>query len=79
MGINNMGYACCKFCDAEFRLFTISNRDMQALCKVWKRRHERVCAKKSPAQRRAWARPYIGKDSGERSLTVDLSHAGFNE
>jgi hypothetical protein len=60
-------------------LFTIFNRDMQGLCKVWKRRHERTCASKSPAQRRAWAKKYIGKGSTESSLTVDLAHAGFND
>ncbi|MBA9859507.1 hypothetical protein [Ralstonia insidiosa] len=79
MGINNTGYACCKHCGAEFRLYTIFNRDMQGLCKVWKHRHERACAKRTPAQRRQWARPYAGKDQYESSLTVDLSHAGFND
>lgn len=79
MGINNTGYACCKHCGAEFRLFTIFNRDMQGLCKVWKRRHERACAKRTPAQRRHWARPYAGKDQSESSLTVNLSHAGFGD
>jgi len=79
MGTNNTGMACCKHCGAEFRLFTIFNRDVQALCKIWKGRHERACAERSPAQRRTWAKKYEGKGAGDSSLTVDLSHAGFNE
>lgn len=77
MGINSTGNASCQFCGAEYRLFTIFNRDIQGLCKVWKRRHERACGKRTPAQRRQWARKYAGKDSTESSLTVDLSNAGF--
>lgn len=78
MGVNNTGYACCDHCGAEFRLFTIFNRDMQGLAKVWKRRHERACAKRTPAQRLAWARPYVGKDRTDSSIVVHTSHAGFN-
>lgn len=77
MGVSNTGHAICKFCGAEFRLFTIFNRDMQGLCKAWKGRHERTCKKRTPAQRRRWARPYAHKDQAESSLTVDLSHPGF--
>lgn len=77
MGVNNTGMAYCRFCGAEFRLFTIFNRDMQGLCKVWKKRHERGCEKKTPAQRRKWAQKYAGKDTTESSLTVDLDHPGF--
>jgi len=58
-------------------LFTIFNRDMQGLCKVWKRRHERVCSKRTPKERRQWARPYTGTDRFESAITVDLSHVGF--
>lgn len=79
MGMNNTGFACCKFCGAEYRLFTIFNRDMQGLCKTWKRRHEHACAKRKPVQRRQWARKYAGKDTTESSLTVDLTHAGFGD
>jgi len=77
MGFNSTGYASCKHCGAEFRLLTIFNRDMQGLCKVWKRRHERACGSKTPAQRRKWAKKYAGKDQLESALTVDLSHDGF--
>lgn len=77
MGVSNTGMAYCRFCGAEFRLFTIFNRDMQGLCKVWKKRHERGCEKKTPAQRRKWAQKYAGKDTAESSLTVDLDHPGF--
>jgi hypothetical protein len=74
---NNTGYACCKHCGAEYRLFTIFNRDMDALCKIWRRRHERGCAKRTPAQRRKWAKKYEGLDSSESSLVVDLTNPGF--
>jgi hypothetical protein len=47
MSVNNFGSARCRHCGAEFKLFTIFNRDMQALCKGWKRRHERSCGKRS--------------------------------
>lgn len=79
MSVNNTGFASCKFCGAEYRLFTIFNRDMQGLCKAWKRRHERTCERRTPAQRRQWARQYAGKGTAESSLTVNLTHAGFND
>lgn len=74
---NNTGYAQCAHCGAEFRLFTIFNRDMQALCKNWRRRHERTCVERTPKQRRAWAKKYVGLDTTESSIVVDLGHAGF--
>jgi hypothetical protein len=79
MGISNFGMAYCRFCGAQFRLFTIFNRDMQGLCKVWKRRHERSCEKRTPADRKKWAKKYVGKDSTESSVIVDLTHEGFAE
>ncbi len=79
MGCNNTGKSICQHCGATFSLFSIFNKDMQALCKIWRTRHERVCKDKSPRERRKWAKKYIGKDSVESSLTVDLAHPGFNE
>lgn len=79
MGVNTLGQACCRFCGAQFRLFTIFNRDMQGLCKAWKRRHERACCRRTPVQRRRWALRYAGKDVTESSLVVDLAHPGFAE
>jgi hypothetical protein len=76
---NNSGYACCQHCGAEYRLFTIFNRDMMALCKIWRRRHERSCEQRTPAQRRKWAARYAGMDSTESSIVVDLAHDGFSE
>ncbi|MFL1449149.1 hypothetical protein ACI77O_12210 [Pseudomonas tritici] len=76
---NNLGNARCDHCGSEYRLFTIFNRDMQGLCKGWRKRHERGCASKTPAQRRAWAKKYAGLDSYESSITVDLDHPGFRE
>ena len=78
MGISNTGYAVCAHCGSEFRLFTIMNRDMQGLAKVWKRRHERGCAARTPKQRRAWAKPYAGLDRTDSSIVVDMTHVGFN-
>lgn len=79
MGINNTGDATCRHCGARFHLFTIFNRDMQGLANVWRRRHERACASRSPEQRRKWARPYADKDETESSLTIDLRHPGFQD
>lgn len=79
MGGNNLGSASCDFCGAYYHLFSIFNRDMQALCKIWKRRHERTCRGRTPAQRRKWAKPYAERDRHESSLTVDLSHPGFQD
>lgn len=79
MGVSNTGHAICNFCGAEFRLFTIFNRDMQGLCKAWRRKHEHKCRSRLPAERHKWARLYIGKDSSESSITVDLSHPGFQD
>jgi len=51
----------------------------QGLCRAWKGRHERACEMKTPAQRRKWAKPYIGKDTVDSSIVVDMSHpTGFN-
>lgn len=77
MAINNFGYSFCTHCGAEFRLFTIFNRDMQGLAKAWKRRHEHGCAKRTPAQRLQWAKRYAGKDKHESSIVVDLNNSGF--
>ena len=77
MSVNNTGSASCDYCGAEFRLFSIFNRDMQALCKIWKRRHEQGCSNRSPAERRKWATRYSGKDRTESSIVVDLKHPGF--
>lgn len=73
------GMAICDYCGSEFRLFTIFNRDMGALCKIWKSRHERGCAKRTPAQRIKWAAKYVGLDRYESSIVVDLDHDGFRE
>lgn len=75
----NTGSARCSHCGAEYRLFTIFNRDMQGLCKAWRGRHERACAAKTPAQRRAWANQFAGMDTTESIITVDLEHPGFHE
>lgn len=79
MGVSNTGMAFCKHCGAQFRLFSIMNKDMQGLCNVWKKRHERGCSAKTPEQRLKWAKKYIGKDITESSITVDLSHFGFHK
>lgn len=76
---NNTGSAHCSHCGAEYRLFTIFNRDMRGLCKAWRGRHERGCVKRTPAQRRAWARKYEGKDYVESSIIVNLDHPGFQD
>lgn len=77
MSVSNQGMAYCTHCGAEYRLFTIFNRDMQGLCKAWKQRHEHACVARTPEQRRKWARPYIGKDRYDSSIIVDLNHPGF--
>lgn len=77
MEISSLGFASCDICGAEYRLFTIFNRDMQGLCNAWRRRHEKVCQVRTPAERRAWAKKYVGKDTTESSITVYLCHAGF--
>lgn len=77
MGFDNCGYVCCDHCGAEFRLFTIFNRDMQGLARGWKRRHERGCKNRTPEQRVRWAKPHIDKDRCESSIVVDLTHSGF--
>lgn len=78
MSVNNLGMSTCEHCGAEYRLFTIFNRDMQGLCKAWKGRHEFACSKRTPEQRLKWAKPYAGKDRYDSSIVVDLSHAGFS-
>jgi len=71
------GFATCRHCGSEYRLFTISNRDMQGLCVAWRVRHERGCAARTPAQRKAWARKYAGLSPLDSSIIVDLTHLGY--
>lgn len=78
MGVSNTGMSYCVHCGAQFRLFSIMNKDMLGLCKVWKMRHERSCSKKTPEQRVKWAAKYVGRDTTDSSITVDLGHPGFN-
>jgi hypothetical protein len=75
----SQGVACCKFCGAQYRLVTIFKRDMDGLCKAWRKRHERSCEGRTPAERRAWAKKYAGKMQWESSITVDLSHPAFSD
>lgn len=75
----NFGMKTCQYCGAEFRLFSISNRDMGGLCRVWQKRHERGCKDRTPEQRRKWAKKYIGKDRYESSIVVDMEHIGFKD
>lgn len=79
MGVSNSANAVCRVCGAEYRLFTIFNRDMQGLCNAWRNRHERTCKERTPSQRRAWARKYADKDTTESSITLDLDHPGFRD
>jgi len=72
------GVACCRHCGAQYRLVTIFSRDMEGLCKGWRKRHERVCVVRTPAERLKWAAKYAGKAQWESSLTVDLGHPGFD-
>lgn len=79
MGVSHTGFACCKYCGAEYRLFTIYNKDMQGFCKAWRNRHERACKDKTPAQRRKWAAKYQGAGVVDSPIVVDLGHKGFEE
>lgn len=74
-----IGWAKCRYCGAEYKLFTIFNRSMQGLCNAWRIRHERTCRTRTPEQRRKWAKKYVGNDSAEHSLLVDMSHEGFKD
>ena len=77
--MSNKGYSKCEHCGAEYRLFTICNKNMQGLCKAWKDRHERACAKRTPTKRRSWAAKYKGLDHLDSSIVVDYSHVGFSD
>jgi len=79
MGNRNTGHAICKHFGAEYRLFTIFNRDMQGLSNAWKRRHELRCNRRTAAERLKWARPYIGKTRDDSSIVVDIEHSAFRE
>ena len=69
--------ARCSYCGAVYRLFTISNRSLKGLCKGWKKRHEKACGRRTPAQRREWAKKYAGKDRYDAAVVVDLSLPAF--
>lgn len=79
MGVGHNGHSACRICGAQIRMHTIFKRNMMGLCRAWRNRHEAACEKKTPAQRRAWAKKYIGKDCIESSLTVDLDHQAFQD
>lgn len=75
--MSNQGCSVCAYCGAEYRLFTIFNRDMQGLTKAWKKRHQRACKNRTPEERRKWAKKYAGKGELESPIVVDLAHEGF--
>lgn len=79
MSYDSLGFASCEYCHAEFRLFTIFKKDMGGLAKAWKRKHEFKCKKRTPKQRRQWAKPYAGKSYLDSSIVVDLNHAAFKD
>lgn len=74
-----VGWSKCRHCGAEYKLFTIFNRCMQGLCNAWRIRHERTCLKRTPQQRRKWAKKYEGNTFAEHSLIVYLTHEGFQD
>lgn len=74
--MDNSGMATCKHCGSQFRLFSISNRDMSGLCRGWKTKHEFKCKQRTPLQRRTWAKPYL-IEGADRAITINLEHPGF--
>ncbi|ASJ88846.1 hypothetical protein [Pseudomonas aeruginosa] len=76
---NNSGSATCSHCGAHYHLHSISGRDMMALCRSWRKKHEAKCSTRTPKERRAWAKKYIANVPGEHSLTVDMEHLGFQD
>lgn len=76
MGIDNLGFARCKYCNAEYRVFSISNRHMGGLAKGWKYRHERACLQRTEDERMKWAKKYIGKDRTESSIIIPSDFDG---
>jgi hypothetical protein len=76
MGVDRIGVATCIHCGARLKLFSIFNRSMQGLANVWRKRHQRGCAKRTPEQRHAWARRYVARGD-ESSITIDLAHPGM--
>ena len=79
MGVGHNGHSTCRICGSQLRMHTIFKRNMMGLCRAWRNRHEATCEKRTPAQRRAWAKKYAGRDSTESSLTVDLDHPAFHD
>jgi hypothetical protein len=77
MGVDHKGVATCPHCGAQIRLFSIFNRSMQGLANSWKKKHQRACKDRTPAQRHAWARPYLAKGPDECSILVNPDHPGM--
>lgn len=76
---NNSGTATCRCCGAHYHLHSISGKDMMALCRSWRNRHEAKCSARTPKERMAWAKKYVGNVYGEDSLVVDMEHPGFQD
>lgn len=79
MGTGHNGHAVCRICGAELRMLTFAKRNMMGLCRAWRNRHEPACSKRTPAQRRSWAKKYAGADSVDSSITVDIGHPAFQD
>lgn len=79
MGAGHNGHAVCRICGAQLVIKSLIKRSMMGLCKAWRNRHEIACAKKTPAQRRAWAKKYADLEYGEGSMSVDLEHPAFQD
>lgn len=77
MGLAQHDSRECPHCGATFTVFSVFNRDVRCMTKGWLRRHAKKCKDRTPAERRKWAKPYIGKDRYESSLVVDMTHPGM--
>jgi hypothetical protein len=77
MGVDQLDSRECPHCGATFTVFSVFNRDVRCMTKGWLKRHTHKCKDRTPAQRRKWAKPYIGKDRYESALVVDMTHPGM--
>jgi uncharacterized C2H2 Zn-finger protein len=77
VGVQHRDSEECPHCGAVFSVLSIFNRDVRCMTRGWLKRHSWKCKERTPAERRKWAKPYIGKDRVDSALVVDMEHPGM--
>ena len=73
MGYSLTASATCPHCGATYHAVTVHNKDMRFVVKAWKKRHKIECEKRTPADRRKFAKRKRKTDA----ITFNFEHPGM--